>query len=161
MSDSLDPNRFRFVIREEPVANNWSRKRVLDSPESIYEFYQDVIRTDESFERNKEHLIVLLTNTKHELIGYNVVHVGSLDESIAHPREILRPVLISAAYGFVILHNHPSGDPLPSMADNRFTRRMIEASDLMRVRLLDHIVCGESNPTRQGYYSFREAGIIA
>ena len=80
-------------------------------------------------------------------------------ESPCHPREILRPVLTAEAFGFALMHNHPSGEPSPSRADEMMTRRMVEASTLMQIRLIDHVVVGEPAPGRSPYYSFREAGL--
>lgn len=156
-------NRFRFVIREEPIPAEYGPRQDMDSPEKIHEFFRDVVRTDDNFERNKEHLVLLLVDTRLKLMGYHILSVGTLTEAAAHPREILRPVIMSAAYGFILAHNHPAGDPSPSIQDERFTRRLIECADLMLVRFLDHIVVGDRNLIpcgRQSYYSFREAGII-
>jgi DNA repair protein RadC len=69
-------------------------------------------------------------------------------------------VITRGAYGFVLVHNHPSGDPSPSRADEEATNRIIEASKLMQVRFLDHVIIGKPSPGRTPYYSFREAGFI-
>jgi DNA repair protein RadC len=69
-------------------------------------------------------------------------------------------VIVQGAYGFILAHNHPSGDPSPSRADERLTRRLIEAADLMQLRFLDHVIIGRPSPGRSPWYSFREAGVI-
>ena len=89
-----------------------------------------------------------------------MVSLGTVNESSAHPREILRPVITRGAAGFIVVHNHPSGDPSPSRADEIVTRRIIEAADLMQVNFHDHIIIGKPSPGRNAYFSFREAGII-
>jgi DNA repair protein RadC len=89
-----------------------------------------------------------------------IVSVGSLSESIAHPREILRPALIHSAYGFILSHNHPSGDPAASEADRRLTRRIHEAADLLRINLIDHIIVGTPEEGRQPYFSFKENNLL-
>lgn len=152
------PVKLRFVLRDE--VPEYGSKTPLDTPEKIYEFFRSVIRTDESFEPSKEHVFVIAVDTRLRLIGYNVVSVGTVSETNAHPREILRPVIIAAAHGFVLLHNHPSGDASPSRADEIVTRRIVEAAGLMQLHLLDHVICGKPSPGRTGYYSFREAGMI-
>jgi len=64
-------------------------------------------------------------------------------------------------YGInVAIHNHPSGDPSPSRADEMVTRRLVEAATLMQVRFLDHVIIGKPSPGRTAYYSFREAGLV-
>jgi DNA repair protein RadC len=89
-----------------------------------------------------------------------IVSVGSLNESIAHPREILRPALIHSAYGFILAHNHPSGDPAASDADRRLTRRIHEAAELLRINLIDHIIVGAPEEGRQPYFSFKENNLL-
>lgn len=86
------------------------------------------------------------------------VSVGSGNETIGHPREVFRAAIIGAAYALVLMHNHPSGDPMPSQADDRMTRRMADVANLLEIQFLDHVVIGTSEGGRQPYYSFREAG---
>lgn len=158
-----DDKRFRFVIREEPVPSEYMVRKPMDEPQKMFEFFRDVVATDDSFEKNKEQFVLLLLDSRLKLMGYNVLSLGSLTETSGHPREILRPVIVSSAYGFALMHNHPSGDPAPSRPDEMHTRRLIEASDLMMLRFLDHVIVGDRNLIpfgRQPYYSFREAGII-
>jgi len=88
------------------------------------------------------------------------ISLGSLNESIAHPREIFRPALIYSAYAVIVVHNHPSGDPAPSEADHRLTRRISEAAQLLQIKLLDHVIIGAPAGSRLPYFSFKEAGIL-
>jgi DNA repair protein RadC len=150
--------KLRFVLREEPAV--YGAKPQCDTPELIFDFYKKFIESDETFEPNKEHVWVILLNSRLQAIGFNIVSVGTISDASAHPREVLRPVLIGGAFGFVLGHHHPSGDPSPSRADEQITRRMVEAAGIMQIRLLDHVICGVPSPGRASYYSFREAGII-
>ena len=88
------------------------------------------------------------------------VSKGTLNESLAHPREIFFPVIARAAHSFILVHNHPSGDPQPSEADLRLTRRISEAARILQIQLLDHVIIGQPMNGRQGYFSFKEAGTI-
>jgi DNA repair protein RadC len=99
-------------------------------------------------------------NTRLRPYAWHRVSLGTVSECHCHPREILRPVLAAGAYGFALMHNHPSGEPSPSRSDEAVTRRMVEASALMQIRLVDHVIVGEPAPGRSPYYSFREAGLI-
>lgn len=127
----------------------------LDSPEQIYRTFAPQLAW-----LRHEKLLVALLDTRLRHAGTVEVSNGSLTETSAHPREILRPVITRGAYGFVIIHNHPSGDPAPSRQDETFTRRLIEATDLLQLRFLDHLIVGRPDAGRTPYYSFREAGII-
>jgi DNA repair protein RadC len=132
----------------------------LDTPEKSYGIWQEIVAADPSYEPDKECLVVFLLNSRLAPYSWNLVSLGSLESTAAHPREILRPVIAGAAAGFVIMHNHPSGNPEPSRADHNLTMRMVEACKIMDIRLLDHVVVGKPWPGRSAYYSFREAGII-
>jgi DNA repair protein RadC len=105
-------------------------------------------------------LVVFLLDTRYQITSYNLVSLGSLNESIAHPRDVLRPAIVAGAYAFIVMHNHPSGDPSPSQSDHSLTRRLAEAAELMQIKLLDHVIAGEHAPGRQPYFSFKEAGVL-
>jgi DNA repair protein RadC len=83
------------------------------------------------------------------------------NESLAHPRDIFRPVISLSAHSFILVHNHPSGDVTPWEADTRLTRRVAEAARILQIQLLDHVIVGHPLANREGYFSFKEAGILA
>lgn len=130
-------------------------KSKIDSPELVYELLGSEMRA-----LSKESLRVILLDTKYHLMRIEEVSLGSLNESIAHPREIFRPAMIWSAYAVIIAHNHPSGDPTPSEADHRLTRRLAEAAQLLQITLLDHVIIGSPNDGKPSFYSFKEAGIL-
>lgn len=101
----------------------------------------------------QEELIAIYLNTKNEIIQQKRIFVGSLNQSVAHPREIFRYAVRISAAKAVIVHNHPSGNPEPSQQDIAFTKRMRQAGELLGIELLDHLIIGEDR-----YYSIREEG---
>lgn len=137
------------------VAREQLRDVSLESPELIHDFFGPQMR-----HLTQEQVMVAVLDTRLRHIGTNTVSVGTVNESTAHPREILRPVITRGAYGFILIHNHPSGDPSPSRADELVTKRLVEAAELMQVRFLDHVIIGRPSPGRSAYYSFREAGLV-
>jgi DNA repair protein RadC len=137
------------------VAREQVREIPLDSPERIHEFFAPQLR-----HLAQEQVVVAVVDARLRHIGTTVVSIGTVNESNAHPREILRPVITRGAHGFVLIHNHPSGDPSPSRSDEVVTRRLVEASGLMQVHFLDHVIIGKPSPGRTPYYSFREAGLV-
>ncbi len=143
---------FELGIR---VAREQLRDVSLDSPERIHEFFAPQLR-----HLAQEQVVVAVVDTRLRHLGTNVVSVGTVSESSAHPREILRPVITRGAHGFILIHNHPSGDPSPSHADQLVTQRLVEAAALMQVRFLDHVIIGKPSPGRSAYFSFREAGMV-
>jgi len=102
----------------------------------------------------KEHFIALHLDGKNRVVCIDMVSTGSLNQSIVHPRELYKTALLSSAAAVILIHNHPSGDPTPSTEDLEVTRRLREAGELLGIRILDHIVIGET------YYSFTERGHI-
>lgn len=147
----------QFIIRTERVGEPIPDS-AGDSPEMLVDFYRRVIQP--TTHEGKEHVHVILLNSRLRVMGFHLVSMGTVTESAAHPREVLRPVIVGAAYAFAMVHNHPSGDPSPSRADETVTRRMADAAALMQVKMIDHVIIGEPAPGRSEYFSFREAGIV-
>ncbi|MEO5854691.1 MAG: DNA repair protein RadC [Chthoniobacterales bacterium] len=127
----------------------------IDTPELVYELLAAEMRG-----LHKESLRVVLLDTRYRLLRMEQISLGSLNESIAHPRDVFRPAIIAAAFAVIVVHNHPSGDPAPSQADHSLTRRLAEAAELLQIKLLDHIIIGAPAEGRLPYFSFREAGVL-
>ena len=85
----------------------------------------------------------------------DLVSIGSLNQSIVHPREVFKTALLSSAAAIILVHQHPTGDPTPSSEDLSITRRLKEAGEIMGIKVLDHIIVGD----RQ-YQSFVESGLL-
>jgi DNA repair protein RadC len=137
------------------VAREQLNSAPLDTPEQIHKFYAPQVQ-----HLAQEQVIVATVDCRLCHIGTNIVSVGSVNETSAHPREIMRPVITRAAFGFVLVHNHPSGDPSPSRADFSVTKRIVEVAETMQVRFIDHVIIGRVELGRAPYYSFRESGLI-
>jgi DNA repair protein RadC len=143
-----------FGLATRLARETFSRQK-MDSPELIYGLVGAEMKA-----LSRESLRVILLDTKYQLLRVEEVSNGSLNESVAHPREVFRPAIIYTAYAVVVVHNHPSGDPAPSDADYRVTRKMAEAAALLQIQLLDHVIIGSGDNGRRPYFSFREAGIL-
>ncbi|MEY2503086.1 MAG: repair protein RadC [Verrucomicrobiota bacterium] len=130
-------------------------RQKLDSPELVYELLEAEMRA-----LHKESLRVVLLDTRYHHLATEEVSRGSVNESIAHPRDVFRPALVASAYAVIVVHNHPSGDPSPSQSDHSLTRRLAEAAELLQIKLLDHVIIGAPAEGRQAYFSFKEAGVL-
>lgn len=153
----------RFIVRrigEACFSDHLLARQPLDSPALAEQFFHKFVGEAEDFDPMREHLVAITLDTKLRPTGFHLIALGSLNECVAHPREILRPCIVSAAYAFVLAHNHPSGDPSPSAADRRLTTTMREASSLMQINLIDHIIIGTPDPARLSFFSFRDAGLL-
>lgn len=126
----------------------------LGKVSSSYQIAQNLIYELQDFQQ--EHLVCLYLNTKNEVIKQETVFKGSLNQSVAHPREIFRSALKYSAARLILAHNHPSGNPTPSESDIHFTQRMQECGKMMGIEVLDHIIIGA-----QVYISMREENFFA
>ena len=110
---------------------------------------------EKMFGLDKEVFCALLLDTKNHVIREETISVGSLNESVVHPREVFKPAIRESASAVVFVHNHPSGNPEPSAQDHRLTARLCEAGRLVGIRVLDHMIVG-----RDTYFSFAERGLL-
>jgi DNA repair protein RadC len=94
---------------------------------------------------------ILCLTTKHRVIAYHEVSRGTLDSTLVHPREVFKAALLANAAAIIVCHNHPSGDPTPTVDDVDVTRRLSASGQVLGIELLDHIVVGDGR-----YYSFKE-----
>lgn len=94
---------------------------------------------------------VMLLDQKQRVIRTTVISTGTLDSSVAHPREVFRAAAVASASSVVVFHNHPSGDPSPSPEDRLVTQRLALAGEVMGIELGDHIILGDRT-----FYSFKE-----
>ena len=107
---------------------------------------------------DKEELCVINFNADMKPINFYIASVGTLKETLIHPREMLKSSILSNADKVVILHNHPAGSLYPSEDDINSTRKIVTAFNLLDISVLDHIIIGANNPNE--YYSFREDCVI-
>lgn len=124
-------------------------------PEDAVTYWRAHIATAPHFNPEVECFAVILVNIKRRIRGHHLVSIGALNETVAHPREVFRAAVIGAAWGVVLMHNHPSGDPSPSDADIRTTKRLQEAGHVLQIQVLDHVIVGAP-----GHCSFVTAGLL-
>jgi len=109
-----------FMIKVVRVGEPELSMRV-NTPQIARRYWDSVIQKQSWFDQDKEHLVVLLLSVRYVVEGYSLVSIGSLSETIAHPREIFRAAVASGCHGIFVLHNHPSGDASPSKQDAELT----------------------------------------
>ena len=135
------------MVRESSVLYNIRR---ISEPKDIVDLGKKFLD-----ELDREELIVACLNAKNEVNSVNVVSIGSLNNSIVHPREVFKTAILSNAASIVMMHNHPSGDVTSSKEDKEITLRIKESGIILGIKLLDHIIIGNDT-----YYSFKEHGDI-
>jgi DNA repair protein RadC len=100
----------------------------------------------------KEHFCTVHLDGKNRIICLEIVSIGTLNQAIVTARDTFKTALLSNAAAVILVHQHPTGDPSPSTEDMTITRRMVDAGELLGIKVLDHIIVGET------YYSFAERG---
>lgn len=138
------------VVKEKSGRYNIDRK--INNPQALYDIATQVIEIQDHAE---ESMWMITLDTKLKVTGLFEVSRGSLDSSVAHPREIYKRAVLQNASSIALIHNHPSGDPAPSMEDVSMTKRISEAGTLMGIQLIDHLVVGDGR-----YKSMKEMGTI-
>lgn len=149
-STALDADKKNILVREKCIHYE---SDVLKNPALITAMMCDVFSLHN---RAEEYLYMLSFNARCKLLGVFEVSHGNVCTSIMGAREIFIRNLLCGATGFVLIHNHPSGDTTPSETDIVSTKQLKEASVLMGIDLLDHLIIGE----RDYYYSFGENNLI-
>ncbi len=129
---------------------NAGKRFVADNPERVASYYMEDLR-----HREKECLMVLCLNGKGALIGESILSIGTVNSSIASPREIFLEAFKQKAVSILLLHNHPSGDATPSRQDVELTGRVKRSGELLGISLVDHIIIGDNT-----YVSLKEQNLM-
>lgn len=126
------------------------KDRKIKSPADAYNLMQQYLG-----DVDREHFVVICLDTKNQPTCIQTVHIGSLNASIVHPREVLKSALLSNSASIIVGHNHPSNVPTPSSEDIEVTERLVEAGKILGIDVLDHlIICSDS------FTSLKEKGYM-
>lgn len=107
-------------------------------------------------DEDREVFLVMMLNTKNQVIGLHRAHVGSLNASIVHPREVMKPAILNNAASIIVSHQHPSGNPSPSREDIEVTKRLVDAGQILGIEVLDHVIVSYTGE----YVSLKEKGYM-
>jgi len=136
-----------FKVFQKPIIKN---PFSFSSSADVYEKMKAYQKAD------REIFVVLFLNPKNVVTNIETHTIGSFDSTSVYPHQILRSALLNNACSIICVHNHPSGDPDPSISDREITRQISIASHVVGIRLLDHVVMGDHGR----YFSFADDGLI-
>lgn len=125
-------------------------KPAITSPNDVYHYLQTCLGS-----KDKEHFLVLFLNSQNQIVGNEILHEGTINQSTVYPRTIIERIIHHQATAIIIAHNHPSGSLQPSSEDRSLTQLLQKALSPLDVVIHDHIII-----TRNGCISFKELGII-
>jgi len=120
------------------------------SSRDVAEYYRPRLK-----DVKKEMFHCALLDAKNKVLRNEVVSVGTLTASLVHPRDTFKSAIRESAAAVIFVHNHPSGDTKPSQEDILLTRRLVQAGDILGIRVLDHIIVGDGD-----HFSFRDNGLL-
>ena len=129
-----------------------NKRIIVRSPKDVF----DLVRADMEF-LQVEHFDVIGLSTKNHVLFKENISIGSLNASIVHPREAFKGLIRRSCAACILVHNHPSSDPLPSDEDILLTKKLVECGKLIGIEVLDHIIVGAEGG---GYVSLKEQGKI-
>ena len=140
---------YETLTVKEDITNYLKPNQRYTAPRQVFDTFSFLMQ------ETKEMFITLHLDGKNRIICMDLVSIGSLNQSIVHPREVFKTALLSNAAAVILVHQHPTGDPTASSEDISITRRLKEAGEIMGIKVLDHIIVGEGE-----YLSFVERGIL-
>lgn len=132
----------------------------FDAPDCAVSYWNEKLPSATWFDPEREMVVVVMLNTRMVATNHSLVSIGSLNESVVHPREVFRAAVATGAYGIFLMHNHPSGDPSPSDEDRLLTTRIKNAGKILGIPLIDHVIIGDARVVPRGLFSFREEGLL-
>ena len=118
----------------------------INKPSDAYELVKD-----ELVNSDREMLLSVMLTVKNDLIGVETVSIGSIISANISPRDVFKSAILANAVSIILCHNHPSGSLVPSDSDIALTKQLIEAGELLGIKVLDHLIV-----SNQGYKSLRE-----
>ena len=126
-------------------------KITIHEAEDVVKVFLDLLALEDAIDQDKEHFYVMHLNTRSRVKLVELVSLGTLTASLAHPRETFRRAVIHGSANIIVAHNHPSGDVDPSDEDTKVTKVLFDAGEVLGIKLLDHIIFAKGK-----YFSFRE-----
>ncbi|MDY7571844.1 DNA repair protein RadC [Pseudomonas sp. CCC4.1] len=123
------------------LAERLRRDSALESPQVVRDYLKSLLRHEPH-----EVFGCLFLDSRHRMLAFEVLFRGSIDSASVYPRQVVKRALAHNAAAVIFCHNHPSGISDPSQADRTLTKRLIQALDLIEVRVLDHFIVGDGQP---------------
>ena len=124
--------------------DNNMEKIKLNNDYLVYEYFREILR-----DKKQEYFYAVYLDTKGNYLGKKCLFVGTINNSVVHPREIFKEAYLLSANGIICVHNHPSGDVTPSREDINLTKKLVEIGVIHGIKVIDHIIIGDNK-----YYSF-------
>jgi len=151
----IGPHNVFGIKLVQEVARRFLKEKIIERPLSrsskeVFDYLYHSMR-----DLKKEIFKVIFLDGKNKIIEIEDLFEGTLNTSSIYPREVIKSALKNNALNLIFVHNHPSGDPIPSPSDKDITKELVSAGGLMQIKVLDHIIIGDNK-----YFSFADEGLI-
>ncbi|MFW6129059.1 MAG: RadC family protein [Candidatus Aminicenantaceae bacterium] len=153
--DGIGPNNVFGIKLIQEVSRRFLKEKMISKPycnssKEVFDYLYHSLR-----DKEKEIFKVIFLDVKNRILEEKTVFKGTVDSSVVYPREIIKDALMFNASSLLFVHNHPSGDPEPSLSDREITKELVFAARIMHIAVLDHIIIGNNR-----YFSFADQGLI-
>ena len=137
------------------VRLNKNQRIQVVTARDIYAIMQQVLLRENKIRRNQEHFWVVGLDNQQKILFIELVALGAVNRVNANPPDVFRMGIYKLAVSIILVHNHPSGNLTPSTSDKQFTDKMLKVSELVNIKIVDHLIISET-----GFISLKEQGII-
>lgn len=142
------------IVRIKQVISETTKNRyTVRSPEDAVSHAYELIGEDD-----REVFLVMVLNTKNHVVAVHRCHIGALNSSIVHPREVFKSAILNNGASIICFHQHPSGDPSASREDVNVFRRLLECGNMIGIELLDFVILGGQTESGIDFESFKDKG---
>ncbi len=135
---------------------NEYNKTKIENPGKIAQIMTDILLSEQPQDQAKEHFYAIGLNTKNTIQFIELVHLGTLNGCMVHPREIFHIACVKHVNTMILCHNHPSGEPEPSTEDIRLTDKLKQAGKILDIEIIDHIII---TTNKDKHYSFKQSNL--
>jgi len=146
----IGPNKAMQLLAMSELGKRYNQEKnsikKITCSEDVFKLFHTRLR-----DKKQEHFYLIMLNTKNIIMGEQLISRGVLDASIIDPREVFKPAIRNSVSRVILVHNHPSGDSSPSSEDKSVTEKLIEAGNLLGIKVLDHVIIG-----RDTYWSLNK-----
>lgn len=140
---------FRLSLIKDHVIP-YAKASLILTPIDVHDLIKEYLQGTD-----REQFIALFLDSESKVIGINTVSIGTLTESLVHPREVFKGAILANAASIIVVHNHPSGSAFASEADLSVTSKLKDAGRILGIPIEDHVIVAEA-----GYFSFRQQGLL-
>jgi len=123
------------IVKEKSTC--YDIPKVINKPDDAASIIHDIIG-----DSDRENFVVLCLDQKNKVVSAEIVSIGTINQCLVHPREVFKAAMLSNAVSIVIAHNHPSGELTPSTEDKTLTGRLLDAGEILGIKVLDHVIVG-------------------